>query len=330
MRRTVAGPTVNFGPDEKRAGVTKLHAGHPARIRDDGAAVRLWPLRARQTVTFPPPNPPTRLSLCNVRMAPSPRGFFDPDSAEYCSFPRTAVLVMLQMHHIRVIGSSLLWAGWRGCAIFGPRFSGKVTPGRARGKSSAGMKHSRSEPAPDAGDNVRTQFGAVCWRMAHGQLDVLLITSRETGRWVIPKGWPVKGMSGPKSAEQEAWEEAGVEGKISKTCLGLFSYQKVLIKDEFLPCVVSIYGLRVEKLARRYPEQSQRQRKWFAAAKAARLVAEPELSALLLALDASKLADDDAETGKAQTGKAQTGKVQTGKALAGKAQTSKASDAAGK
>lgn len=149
------------------------------------------------------------------------------------------------------------------------------------------MKHSRASVAPSIGDRQVNQFGAICWRKAETGLDVLLITSRETGRWVIPKGWPMKGISAAEAAGREAWEEAGVEGKLSDTCLGVFSYDKLMPADQAIPCVVALYGLRVEKLARRYPEQRQRRRKWFTARKAADLVAEPELGALLLALDES-------------------------------------------
>lgn len=162
------------------------------------------------------------------------------------------------------------------------------------------MKHSPSSAAPPIGEDPRTQYGAICWRKADGGLDVLLITSRETGRWVIPKGWPVKGLTAAGSAEREAWEEAGAEGKVSKNCLGLFSYQKVLEQNHSIPCVVAIYGLQVEKLSRRYPEQSQRQRKWFTAVEAASLVAEPELRALLLALVDGTLLADEALVGKKQ------------------------------
>jgi 8-oxo-dGTP pyrophosphatase MutT (NUDIX family) len=146
------------------------------------------------------------------------------------------------------------------------------------------MKPSPVSTFSQPGDDPRTQYGAICWRKSAGVLDVLLITSRETGRWVIPKGWPMKGMGPAAAAAREAWEEAGVEGKLSDTCIGLFSYQKMLPKEQPVPCVVAIYGLKVEKLSRRYPEQKQRQRKWFSASEAAGLVAEPELRDLLLAL----------------------------------------------
>ena len=159
------------------------------------------------------------------------------------------------------------------------------------------MKRSPSSAFAPIGDAPRSQYGAICWRKAEAGLDVLLITSRETGRWVIPKGWPINGISAAASAAREAWEEAGVEGRLCETCLGVFSYQKIMPEDQSIPCAVAIYGLRVEKLSRRYPEQRQRRRKWFAAREAADLVAEPELSALWLALD-QELQDANAENAK--------------------------------
>lgn len=136
------------------------------------------------------------------------------------------------------------------------------------------------------GKEPRSQFGALCWRMHRGRVEVLLITSRDTGRWVIPKGWPMPGKSAPEAARQEAWEEAGVRGQGAETALGLYSYDKARKVKDALPCVVSVYPLRVEALAARFPERKERRRRWFAAADAARQVAEPELRALLLALDA--------------------------------------------
>jgi 8-oxo-dGTP pyrophosphatase MutT (NUDIX family) len=156
------------------------------------------------------------------------------------------------------------------------------------------MKRSPSSAFAHKGGEPRTQYGAICWRKSDDGFDVLLITSRETGRWVVPKGWPISGMMAADAAAKEAWEEAGVEGKICDVCLGLFSYSKNLTDGQSVPCVVAIYGLRVEKLSRRYPEQHQRRRKWFTATEAAELVAEPELRILLLALaqDAKNLGPD--------------------------------------
>ena len=135
--------------------------------------------------------------------------------------------------------------------------------------------------------SVRTQYGAICWRMIAGRVQVLLITSRDTGRWVIPKGWPVKDLPPEFSAAQEAFEEAGVMGDVSGQCLGLYAYEKSLVRipgqEASVPCMVAVYPMRVSQLLDQFPEAAQRRRKWFAPQKAARRVAEPELQALLAA-----------------------------------------------
>ena len=130
-----------------------------------------------------------------------------------------------------------------------------------------------------------SQFGALCWRIGKKGAEVLLISSRETGRWIIPKGWPMKGRTGAEAAEIEAWEEAGVKGQISPAKLGHFTYDKVLRRDSkkprTQPCIVDVFPLEVTKLAADFPEQRQRRRKWFAPDIAARKVAEAELQTLL-------------------------------------------------
>lgn len=144
------------------------------------------------------------------------------------------------------------------------------------------MKRSRTSHFQGDGDEgPRSQFGALCWRMHRGRAEVLLITSRDTGRWVIPKGWPIAGKDPAQSAAQEAWEEAGVTGASGHEALGLYAYAKTRRTKEALPCVVTVYPLRVEALAARFPERKERRRRWFAADRAARLVDEPELRALL-------------------------------------------------
>lgn len=141
-------------------------------------------------------------------------------------------------------------------------------------------------PDPDARvTEPRTQYGAICWRLEDGEVQVLLITSRDTGRWVIPKGWHVPGLTPEASAAREAFEEAGVKGEVSDTSLGNFSYDKALCRtpgrEARVACVVAVFPLQVRQLASRFPERGQRKRKWFAPDKAARRVAEPELRALL-------------------------------------------------
>jgi 8-oxo-dGTP pyrophosphatase MutT (NUDIX family) len=125
------------------------------------------------------------------------------------------------------------------------------------------------------------QYGALCWRSGRDGIEVLLITSRDTGRWVIPKGWPMPGLAPEAAAAQEAWEEAGVDGRVHPCCIGRFGYQKSLSARATVPCAVAVYGLKVVDLAETYPEARERQRKWFRQEDAARLVAEPDLARII-------------------------------------------------
>ncbi|MDQ7070872.1 MAG: NUDIX hydrolase [Rhodobacterales bacterium] len=133
--------------------------------------------------------------------------------------------------------------------------------------------------------DVRTQFAALCYRIKNKKPEILLITSRGSKRWIIPKGWPMDGKTPGESALQEAWEEAGVRGKVIERCLGLYSYSKVLTPKKDLPCVAIIYPIKVKSLKRSYPEVGQRQRKWFSPKKAAARVEEPELAQILKTFD---------------------------------------------
>ena len=134
---------------------------------------------------------------------------------------------------------------------------------------------------PNETDCPRAQYAALCWRLHRGKVEVLLITSRDTGRWVIPKGWPMPDRTPSEAAEIEAWEEAGVKGEVAAQELGLFSYDKVLCQNRSVDCAVQVFALRVASLADKFPERRERRRKWFAAEKAAKKVAEPELRRLL-------------------------------------------------
>ncbi|MCR8726637.1 NUDIX hydrolase [Frigidibacter sp. ROC022] len=146
--------------------------------------------------------------------------------------------------------------------------------------------HIQQSTIPDSATNkrgVRTQFAALCFRGKGSDTQVLLVTSRTTRRWIVPKGWPMAGLTPVEAAEREAWEEAGVKGKIAAACLGIYSYTK-LLEDEGddLPCVVALFPLKVDTVASRFPERRQRQRKWFSPKKAAERVDEPELAQLIL------------------------------------------------
>ena len=129
--------------------------------------------------------------------------------------------------------------------------------------------------------DVSTQFGALCYRVRNDKLQILLVTSRGTGRWIIPKGWPMDETTPSEAALQEAWEEAGVQGKAIPVCLGIYSYQKNMGNQADVPCVVATFPVKVKKLARDYPEAADRNRKWFSPKKAASLVDSPELAQIL-------------------------------------------------
>ena len=138
--------------------------------------------------------------------------------------------------------------------------------------------------AKDKSD-VRTQFGALCWRAEKGDVQVVLVTSRRTRRWVIPKGWPVDGATPAEAAAREAYEEAGVEGRASDICLGIYSYTKIIEDEEALPCVVAVFPVKVKKVHRDWPERRERKRKWVSVRKAAAMVDTPELRRLLREFD---------------------------------------------
>lgn len=136
-----------------------------------------------------------------------------------------------------------------------------------------------TSPAPAA--FAAGQVAALCWRLRKGRAQVLLVTSRETGRWVLPKGWPILGHAPEVAAQREAWEEAGVEGKVSPQSIGCYGYQKILRNRNPMPCSVQVFPLRVQTLKGSFPERKERRRKWFKAEEATHLVAEPELADLL-------------------------------------------------
>ena len=127
----------------------------------------------------------------------------------------------------------------------------------------------------------RSQFAALPWRLGPDGVEVLLITSRETRRWVIPKGWPIKGKKSAQSAAQEAFEEAGVRGKIGKRPMGAYAYDKRLKNGRLQHVRVAVFALQVDAEHQVYLEAGQREKVWLPPAEAARQVDEPELMVLL-------------------------------------------------
>jgi 8-oxo-dGTP pyrophosphatase MutT (NUDIX family) len=135
-------------------------------------------------------------------------------------------------------------------------------------------------------DGANLQYAALPYR-AREDLEFLLITSRETGRWVLPKGWPMKGKKPHACAAREAFEEAGVKGEIGRSAIGCYRYVKRLPNDVAVTCSVDVYPLMVERQLKRWPEQNQRSLAWFSAADAASLVDEGELAGLIEAFAAT-------------------------------------------
>ena len=131
----------------------------------------------------------------------------------------------------------------------------------------------------------RVQYGALPYRLSAGsRLQFMLVTSRETRRWIIPKGWPKKGKSPRHSAAREAFEEAGVVGAIARRPVGTFSYEKRLRNGGAVVCQVRVFPLEVRRQNKQWPEKRERVVKWLSASQAAEKVKEPKLSAIILRL----------------------------------------------
>lgn len=138
----------------------------------------------------------------------------------------------------------------------------------------------------------RKQYGALPFRIdEEGKIEVLLVTSRETRRWVIPKGWPIRKLHANETAAREAYEEAGLAGPVSKKPYGMYTYEKRLKSRAFVSCAVDVFLMEVRKEEKRWPEREERERRWFDPETASELVDEPELAELIAALP-ERLAQD--------------------------------------
>ncbi|NKL59562.1 NUDIX hydrolase [Rhizobium leguminosarum] len=135
--------------------------------------------------------------------------------------------------------------------------------------------------------DVRTQYAAICHRQNNGDgsIEVLLITSRDSGRWVIPKGWPMRKKKPHEVARQEAWEEAGGRGRVRKKAWGHYTYMKKLDDGELVPAIVQVHLLDVAQMEDDFPERHQRRLAWFMPSIAASAVEEPELRGLITKLE---------------------------------------------
>jgi 8-oxo-dGTP pyrophosphatase MutT (NUDIX family) len=129
---------------------------------------------------------------------------------------------------------------------------------------------------------VLTQYGVIPVRAAPGGgVEVLLITSRETRRWVVPRGNAIPGLGPAGSAAQEALEEAGIVGEVEPAAIGQYSYEKRRRFGILVPAVVHLFRMRVAEERDDWPEKDQRERRWFEPEEAAAAVHEDELARLI-------------------------------------------------
>ena len=126
------------------------------------------------------------------------------------------------------------------------------------------------------------QYAALPWRKAHGVLEILLITTLTTARWIVPKGWPIDGLSPAGSAAQEALEEAGIAGAIDAHPIGAYSYRKLRKSGETVTCKVDVFPLEVKTQKRSWAEKGTRQFNWLPVEDAMTRVQEAGLRRILL------------------------------------------------
>ncbi len=127
------------------------------------------------------------------------------------------------------------------------------------------------------------QVAALCHRGNGEAREYLLVTSRHSGRWILPKGWPITGLKFNEAALREAWEEAGVRhGKAKKKPVGAYTYQKKKATGLEIPVETLVYSVAVKDLSEDYPEASERNRKWVKADDAVEMVNEAQLKSIFL------------------------------------------------
>jgi 8-oxo-dGTP pyrophosphatase MutT (NUDIX family) len=152
----------------------------------------------------------------------------------------------------------------------------RATP--TRSPAIAKSKLGRKDRSP-----VRLQYGALPYRFsAAGEVELLLVTSRARGRWIIPKGWPIKGLKPPRSAAREAFEEAGVRGDVGDKPIGCYPYDKISDDEgSVIPCEVLVFALHVKRQLEDWPEASEREVRWMKAEEAKILIEEDSLRSVV-------------------------------------------------
>lgn len=131
------------------------------------------------------------------------------------------------------------------------------------------------------GAPAEIQAAALPWRRTNGKVEILLVTSRQTGRWIIPKGWVDPGEPLHLAARREAFEEAGIEGTIASDPLGSYFYMKALPSGLMRRCEVWVFPLHVSAEAKRWPERELRHRSWLSPQDASRRIQDAPLAELI-------------------------------------------------
>jgi 8-oxo-dGTP pyrophosphatase MutT (NUDIX family) len=131
---------------------------------------------------------------------------------------------------------------------------------------------------------MKKQYAALPFRKKHRDLEILLITSRRKGRWIIPKGWPKAAVESHVSAAEEAYEEAGVSGRINRRRIGTFQTRKRKRKRK-INCEVDVFPFAVTRQSCLWPEKGQRRLRWLRVGEAARIVRKEGLRQLLVSIE---------------------------------------------
>jgi 8-oxo-dGTP pyrophosphatase MutT (NUDIX family) len=143
----------------------------------------------------------------------------------------------------------------------------------------------------------RVQYAALPYRQSGDKIEILLVTSLGTKRWIIPKGWPISGHEAHEAAAHEALEEAGVVGTIGSQAIGTYRYEKRLKSGATVPCTVEVFPLNVGSQRRHWPEKGRREAKWLPPEEAAKTVSDTELGEIILAWSRRLLAPETVLTG---------------------------------
>lgn len=161
---------------------------------------------------------------------------------------------------------------------------GSMNSTKKNGKAGTILQQLAKSPEKLFSGSFRQQYAALCFRHKKDgrSFEILVVTSRESGRWVIPKGWPMKRKKPFEAAAIEAWQEAGVRGKVKKKPVGSYTYLKSLDDGDVVPCVVDVFQIEVDDVAGEFKERGERIVDWVSPDEAARRVREIELKSLLI------------------------------------------------